>query len=238
MLSLKGKVAIVTGGSKGIGKGIADALASYGAHVVICSRKKTKSKHHFVQGDITNISDCSKVVTSAIKKFGRIDILVNNAGIYPFVPLTQMTRKQWDQVIDVNLNGVFNATKAVLPFMVKQKYGKIINIASIAGTTVGFAGLVHYCTTKAGIMGFTRAAALELAAYNINVNAVAPGAIRTPGVKAGLNKDALAGLVQIIPEGRLGKPVDIGETTAFLASDASQYITGQTIIVDGGLTDK
>lgn len=237
MINLKGKVAIVTGGSKGIGKGIADALASYGAHVVICSRKKTKSKHHHVQGDVSSVADCSKIVSSALKKFGRIDILVNNAGIYPFVPFVQMTRKQWDQVIDVNLNGVFNATKAVLPQMMKQKYGKIINIASIAGTTVGFPGLVHYSTTKAGIMGFTRALALELATSRINVNAIAPGAIQTPGIRAGLDKKTADGLIRIIPEGRLGKPVDIGETAAFLASDASEYITGQTIIVDGGFTD-
>lgn len=238
MINLKGKVAIVTGGSKGIGKGIADTLAEYGAHVVVCSRKKTKTKHHLVQGDVTNVADCSKVVSATLKKFGRIDILVNNAGIYPFVPFKDMTRKQWDQVMDVNLNGVFNATKAVLPSMMKQKYGKIINIASIAGVSVGFAGLVHYCTTKAGIMGFTRALALEMAPYNINVNAVAPGAIRTPGVKAGLTKDAAAGMIHIIPEGRMGKPVEIAETVAFLSADASSYVLGQTIIVDGGLTDR
>lgn len=237
MIDLHGKVAIVTGGSKGIGKGIADALAGHGAHVVICSRKKVKSKHTHVSGDVTNVADCSKVVSAALKKFGRIDILVNNAGIYPFVPFAQMTRRQWDQVIDVNLNGVFNATKAVLPTMMKQKYGKIINIASIAGTTVGFPGLVHYSTTKAGIMGFTRALALEMAASHITVNAIAPGAIQTPGIRAGLDKKTTDGLIRIIPEGRLGKPADIGETAAFLASDASEYITGQTIVVDGGFTD-
>ncbi len=237
MISLKGKVAIVTGGSKGIGKSIADTFAQYGAHVVVCSRKKTKTKHTHIQGDVSNVADCSKIVAQTIKKFGKIDILVNNAGIYPFVPFEKMSRKQWDQVMDVNLNGVFNATKAVLPHMLKKKYGKIINIASIAGVSVGFPGLVHYCTTKAGIMGFTRALALELIAKNINVNAIAPGAIKTPGVKAGLTPDAAAGMVHIIPEGRMGKPVEIAETAAFLASDASSYIMGQTIIVDGGFTD-
>ncbi len=238
MISLKNKVAIVTGGTKGIGKGIADTLASYGAHVVVCSSKSKGGKHHHVKANITQFKDCSKLVEQTIKKFGRIDILVNNAGIYPFTSFKDMTRAQWDQVIDVNLNGVFNATKAVLPHMMKQKYGKIINIASIAGVSVGFPGLVHYCTTKAGLMGFTRALALEMAPYNIHVNAIAPGAIRTPGVKAGLSKDAAAGMIHIIPEGRMGKPVEIAETAAFLASDAASYILGQTIIVDGGLTDR
>lgn len=238
MISLKGKVAVVTGGTKGIGKGIADTLASYGAKVVVCSSKSRGGKHHHVRANVSEFKDCEHLVENTLKKFGKIDILVNNAGIYPFVSFKDMTREQWDKVIDVNLNGVFNVTKAVLPHMMKRKYGKIVNIASIAGTTVGFPGLVHYCTTKAGIMGFTRALALEMAPYKINVNAIAPGAIRTPGIKAGLDAKASAGLVHIIPEGRMGKPVEIAETAAFLASDASMYILGQTIVVDGGLTDR
>lgn len=238
MISLKGKVAIVTGGTKGIGKGIADLLAKYGAKVVVCSSKSRGGKHFHVRTNVSEFKDCSHLVEQTIKKFGRVDILVNNAGVYPFVPFKDMSREQWDHVINVNLNGVFNTTKAVLPHMMKQKYGKIVNIASIAGVSVGFPGLVHYCTTKAGIMGFTRALALEMAPYNIHVNAVAPGAIRTPGVKAGLTKDAAAGMIHIIPEGRMGKPVEIAETVAFLASDAASYVLGQTIIVDGGLTDR
>ena len=237
MISLKGKVAIVTGGTKGIGKGIADTLASYGARVVVCSSKSRSSKHHHVKANVSEWKDCQHLVENTIKKFGRVDILVNNAGIYPFQSFSKMSRAEWDKVMDVNLNGVFNTTKAVLPYMQKQKYGKIVNIASIAGTQIGFPGLVHYCTTKAGLMGFTRALALELIPFNIHVNAVAPGAIQTPGVKAGLTKDAAAGMIKIIPEGRMGKPVEIAETVAFLSSDAASYIMGQTIVVDGGFTD-
>jgi len=148
-----------------------------------------------------------------------------------------MTFEQWRQVLSVNLDGLFNVTSSVLPYMIKKKYGKIISLASIAGVEVGFPALVHYCTTKAGVMGFTKAAALDLAPYNINVNAIAPGAIKTPGVVKGLDKKTASQIVQAIPEKRMGEPIDIAETAAFLASDASKYITGQTIIVDGGYTD-
>ena len=236
--SLKGKVAIVTGGTKGIGKGIADALDKYGSKVVVSARKPEKSKHHFVRCDVSSFKDAENLAKETIKKYGRIDILVNNAGIYPFVSLDKMTEEQWDDVININLKGVFNCTKAVIPFMIKKRYGKIINIASIAGTQVGFPNLVHYCASKGGIMGFTKAAALDLAQYKINVNAIAPGAILTPGTEKGLDKEAITHLIQAIPEKRMGKPIDIAETAAFLASDASEYITGQTIVVDGGYTDQ
>ena len=236
--SLKGRVAIVTGGTKGIGEGIADKLAEYGATVVVSSRHKTPTKHYFIECDVSKFKSAQKLADETIKKFGKIDILVNNAGIYPFVNLTDMTEEQWDQVMKTNLKGVFNCTKAVLPHMTKNKYGKIISVASIAGVSVGFPGLAHYSASKAGIMGFTRAAALDLAPYKINVNAVAPGAILTPGTSESMNKEVLSHVVQAIPEGRIGKPVDIGETVAFLASDAAEYITGQTIIVDGGYTDQ
>ena len=236
--SLKGKVAIVTGGTKGIGKGIADMLSKYGAKVVVSARKPEKSRYYFVKCDVSNFIEANNLVNEAIRKYRKIDILVNNAGIYPFVPFDKMTEEQWDQVIDVNLKGVFNCTRAVVPFMIKQKYGKIISIASIAGTKVGFPNLVHYCASKGGIEGFTMAAALDLAQYKINVNAVAPGAILTPGTKEGLDKETTTHLIQAIPEKRMGKPVDIAETVAFLASDASDYITGQTIVVDGGYTDQ
>ncbi len=234
---LKGKVAIVTGGTLGIGKGIADKLSKQGAKVVICARKKIKSKHFFVKCDVSKPEEAKNLVEQTIKKYKKIDILVNNAGVYPFVPFDKMTYEQWKSVLSVNLDGIFNVTSAALPYMIKKKYGKIISIASIAGVEVGFPNLVHYCTTKAGVMGFTKGAALDLAKYNINVNAIAPGAIKTPGVVKGLDKKTMAGLVQVIPEKRMGKPIDIAETAAFLASDASEYITGQTIVVDGGYTD-
>ena len=235
---LKGKVAIVTGGTKGIGKGIADALSKEGAQVIITARTKVPTKHYFVQCDVSKSSDVKNLVAEVIKKFKKIDILVNNAGIYPFMPFEKMTEDDWDKVISTNLKGIFNCSSAVLPHMIKHKYGKIISIASIAGAFVGFPNLVHYCATKAGVMGFTRGAALDLAKYNIQVNAIAPGAILTPGVESGLGKEVTAQLIQAIPEHRMGKPVDIAATAVFLASDSSQYITGQTIVVDGGYTDQ
>jgi len=235
---LKDKVAIVTGGTMGIGKGIADKLSSYGAKVVVCARKEAKTKHHFIKCDVSDSKQVQKMVDEVIKKYKKIDILVNNAGIFPFVSLKDMTEQQWDQVLNVNLKGVFNCTHAVVPHMLEKKYGKIISIASIAGVVVGFPGLTHYSASKAGIMGFTKAAALELAPYKITVNAIAPGAILTPGESKMSNKDIVAQTVKMIPEARMGKPVDIAETAAFLASDASEYITGQTIIVDGGFTDE
>lgn len=233
---LKGKVAIVTGGTQGIGKGIADKLSSYGAKVVVCARKEEKTNHYFVQCDVSKFKDAQRLADETIKKFKKIDILVNNAGIYPFAPLKDMTEEQWDQVIDIDLKGVFNCTKAAIPHMIKKKYGKIVSISSIAGASVGFPALVHYCAAKAGIVGFTRAAALDLAPFRINVNAVAPGAIQTPGTSH-IDKKTQAQLIRQIPEARMGKPADIAETVAFLVSDSSSYITGQTIVVDGGYTD-
>lgn len=234
----KGKVAIVTGGTMGIGKGIADRLAARGAKIVISARHRSPSKHYFVRCDVSSYKEAQNLVQQAIKKYKKIDILVNNAGIYPFVSLKDMTEQQWDQVINVNLKGVFNCTKAVLPHMMKRKYGKIVNISSIAGHCVGFQGLAHYCTTKAGVVGFTKAAALDLAPYKINVNAVAPGAIETPGVSKALDKKARQMYISMIPARRMGKPSDIAEAVAFLASDAANYVTGHTIVIDGGLTDQ
>lgn len=234
---LKEKVAIVTGGTMGIGKGIADKLGSYGAKVVVCARKEVKTKHTFIRCDVSSFKDVRRMVDETIKKFKKIDILVNNAGIYPFQNLKDMTEQQWDQMIGVDLKGAFNCTRNVIPHMIQRRYGKIVNIASIAGVVVGFPGLSHYCAAKAGIMGFTRAAALELAPYRINVNAVAPGAILTPGTTKVEDKEAMTHIIRQIPEARMGKPADIAETVAFLVSDNSSYITGQTIVVDGGMTD-
>jgi len=235
---LKGKVAVVTGGTMGIGKGIADKLSSYGAKVVVCARQEVKTKHHFIQCDVSDYNQAQRMVEQTIKKFKKIDILVNNAGIFPFVSLKDMTEQQWDQVLNVNLKGVFNFTKAVIPHMMERKYGKIVSIASVAGVVVGYPNLVHYCASKAGIAGFTRAAALELAPFKINVNAVAPGSILTPGEKKlGMDETTAAQVIRQIPEARMGKPADIAETVAFLVSDSSSYITGQTIVVDGGMTD-
>lgn len=235
---MKKRVAIVTGGTKGIGKGIADKLKDEGVKVVVSARKKVKTGHYFIQCDVSDSGGCKSLIKEVVKKFGRVDILVNNAGIYPFRDIRKMTKEEWDKVIAVNLNGMFSMTKEVIPYMIKQKYGKIVNISSIAGAFVGYPNLAHYCASKAGVVGFTRGAALDLAKYNINVNAVSPGVILTPGTKAGLPKKELYGFKKIIPKGRLGLPKDVAEVVWFLASDNSDYITGQTIVVDGGFIDQ
>lgn len=232
---LAGKVAIVTGGTKGIGLAIANKLSSLGADVVVCARKPGKEKHACVQADVSNSKQVKNLVDYTIKKFKRIDILVNNAGIFPADSMEEMTEEQWNKVIDVDLKGVFNCTKAVMPYMIKQKYGKIVNLASIAAY-LGFANLTHYCAAKAGVSGFTRSAALELSKYGINVNAIAPGLIETPGVLDFMPAEGRSAFAKSVPLGRNGKPEDIAELAAFLAADASSYITGQTIIIDGGYT--
>jgi len=162
-------------------------------------------------------------------------VLVNNAGIYPFDKFTEITEEQWDRVIDVNLKGAFLCSQEAAKIMIKQgSGGRIVSISSIA-SIIGYEGLVHYCASKGGINGLTRALALELAPHKIRVNVVLPGPIRTPGVGA-LDEKATAGIVSTIPLGRIGEPIDIANAVLFLASDKSDFITGQTLVVDGGTT--
>jgi len=247
-MKLKNKVAIVTGAGQGIGREIALTLAKEGAKVVVTDItdkihdvvkeiESSGSQGLGIKVDVSKRNQTEAMVKKTLQKFGRIDILVNNAGIYPFKSLLEMKEEDWDHVLDVNLKGVFNCAKAVLPAMTKQKYGKIINITSIAGTKVGFLNLVHYSASKAGILGFTKSAALELAQYNINVNAIAPGAIDTPGTSTTMGeRKQFEKFAKIIPAKRIGKPIDIANLVSFLASDESSYITGECIVVDGGFT--
>ena len=170
-----------------------------------------------------------------LKKFEKTDILVNNAGIYPQKPFLDMTAEDWSKVLHINLDGVFHCTKAVIPRMIKQKYGKIVNIASIAGAIVGFSNLVHYSASKAAIVGFTKSLALEVSQYGINVNAVAPGPIDV-GDLIQASPTIYEQTVKAIPVGRMGRPIDIANLVVFLASDESSFITGQCVVSDGGYT--
>ena len=246
-MKLKDKVAIVTGSGQGIGRGIALALAKEGAKIVvtdITDRIYDAVKEIMNLGiqalamktDVSSAEQTGEMVKKTVEKFGRIDILVNNAGIYPFKPLVEMTESDWDKVLNVNLKGVFNCTRAVAPHMINQKSGKIINIASIAGVVVGFAALTHYSASKGGIVGFTKSVALELAPFGINVNTIAPGSIETPSARMDMNDESVKQFLQTIPLKRIGQPEDVANAVLFLASDESSYITGQCLVVDGGYT--
>ncbi len=246
LIDLTGNVAIVTGASQGIGKKIALVLAENGAKVVVadisdkvsevCSEiEQMGSKCITITMDVTDFETVKKKISEIKRKLSRVDILVNNAGIYPQQTFVDMTIDDWNKVLNVNLNGVFHCVKAVAPFMIDQKYGKIVNIASIAGTTVGFPALTHYSASKAAIAGFTKALALEFASFGINVNAIAPGPILTPTTKTG-NKELEEQTKRAIPLGRWGQPQDIANLVAFLVSDKASFITGQCIVADGGYT--
>jgi len=242
-MNLKNKVAIVTGAKQGIGYGIASALAKEGCRVVIsdlfqddCDLALQKIENQECPGmalkcDVSKKEEVDNLIASTIKKFGQLDILVNNAGIYPFQPFLEMKESDWDRVIDINLKSVFLCTQAAIKEM--KEGGKIINISSIA-SLIGFEGLVHYCASKGGLNAMVRALALELAPRKINVNAVAPGGIDTPG--AASSEEAKKQTIAMVPLKKLGTPEDIANAVVFLASEKSNYITGQTIVVDGGWT--
>ncbi|MFH0804236.1 MAG: SDR family NAD(P)-dependent oxidoreductase [Candidatus Zambryskibacteria bacterium] len=244
----KNKTAVVTGAAKGIGYGIALAFAKEGANVVMADLDKTanensareieeltKSKCVGVECDVSKKEDVDALIKTATEKFGALDILVNNAGIFPFKPFLELTESDWDKVLDINLKSVFFCSQAAAKIM--KEGSKIVTISSIA-SLIGFENLTHYCASKGGINGLTRALALELAPKKINVNAIAPGLINTPGVSAGMNDEAIKQMTTIIPWGRAGLPEDIASAVVFLASSQSDYITGQVIVVDGGWTLK
>jgi 3-oxoacyl-[acyl-carrier protein] reductase len=238
----KNKTVIVTGAGKGIGKGIALAFAKEKYNVVVSdvdmeacqeTAEEIGANSLAVKCDVSNKADVDNLINEASKKFKNIDVLVNNAGIYPFVTFDKMTEKDWDKVLDVNLKSIFLTSKAVLRAM--SSGGRIINISSIA-SLVGFEGLVHYCASKGGINGMIRALALELAPKKITVNAVAPGAIDTPGATSAMDEKTRKQTIALIPWARYGLPEDIANAVVFLASEKSDYITGQVITVDGGWT--
>ena len=246
---LKGKVAIVTGARRGMGRSHALLLAEEGAKVVVsdisledCQKvvdeiKKMKGEAMAVKCDVAKKNEVDNMVKAAVKKWGKVDILVNNAGICQFKPFLELTEEEWDRTIDINLKGYFLCAQAAAKEMVKQKSGVIVNIASIAmgQTGVGFPTLTHYSASKGGIVGMTETLALELAPYNIRVNAISPGAIETPMINS-LKADSktMEGTLARIPLHRVGKPEEVSNLVLFLASDASSYMTGSTVVIDGG----
>jgi 3-oxoacyl-[acyl-carrier protein] reductase len=244
-LSLAGHTAIVTGASRGIGRGIATTFSAAGANVILFARTQSAlddvaghlppDRTITVAGDVTSADDLQRAVETARSRFGRLDALCHCAGIYPLTPIEEIDLDQWHSVIDTNLTSTFLVVQACMPVMRDQDYGRIVLISSITGSRTGYPGLSHYSATKAGMSGFMRTAALELAPFHATINAIEPGSIRTEGL-AGLGEEAIKSMVKHIPLGSLGEPEDIGYTALFLASDAARFITGQTVIVDGGQT--
>lgn len=241
----KDRVAIVTGASRGIGKSISLALAACGAKIVavdidlaateamVAELKALGTEAIAVQGNVTLTADAEKMVQAAVEAFGRVDILVNNAGITRDALLLRMKDEDWDAVLNVNLKGAFLCSRAAAKVMSKQRYGRIINIASVVGQ-MGNAGQANYCASKAGLMGLTRSNARELARRNVTVNAVAPGFIATDMTDA-LPEKTREELTAQIPLERLGSADDIAHAVIFLAQEKSGYITGQVLAVNGGM---
>ncbi|MEZ5775565.1 MAG: 3-oxoacyl-ACP reductase FabG [Hyphomicrobiaceae bacterium] len=245
LTSIRGRTVIVTGGSKGIGKGIATVFARQGGNVLIVARhldqatacvNEMKAAGYNAApfaGDVTKWEDMQRMAKTAADLWGGIDILCANAGIFPQVKLEEMTEDTWAQVIDTNLKGTFLSVKACIPELKRSNQGRIILTSSITGPVTGFPGWAHYGATKAGQLGFMRTACMELAKYGITVNAVMPGNIKTEGL-ADLGAEYEASMASSIPLKRLGTVEDIGNAALFFASKEAGYVTGQTIIVDGG----
>ncbi|WP_191556392.1 3-oxoacyl-[acyl-carrier-protein] reductase [Metabacillus idriensis] len=243
---VEGKVALVTGASRGIGRAIALELAQNGANVAVnyagseakanevVDEIKALAREAFaVQADVSDSEAVAAMVKATVEQFGRLDILVNNAGITKDNLLMRMKDSEWDDVININLKGVFLTTKAVTRQMMKQRQGRIINIASIVGVS-GNPGQANYVAAKAGVIGLTKTAAKELSSRNITVNAIAPGFITTDMTDK-LTEEVKTEMLKQIPLARFGEPSDISNAVTFLASDKSSYITGQTIHIDGGM---
>jgi len=245
--SISGRSVLVTGGTKGIGKGIAAGFAAEGARVVITGRDPGAGQQtadeltaaggsvSFAAGDVSDPGSCAAVVAAARERHGGIDVVCCNAGIFPAATLEEMTPAQLDEVLSVNLKGTFFIVQAALPALRESGHGRVIVTSSITGPLTGFTGWSHYGASKAGQLGFIRSAALELARSRITVNAVLPGNIVTEGL-GDLGADYLQSMEAAIPLGHLGVVADIASAALFFASDEAGYITGQTLVVDGGQT--
>ena len=244
--SMDGRVAIVTGGASGIGRAIVEELAHLGANVVIGDMlldlaeksaeeisQLTNKRVIAVKVNVTEGKSSNELIDQTLKEFGRVDILVNNAGITRDTLILRMEETDWDAVLDVNLKGAFNCSKAAVRPMMKQRYGRIVNISSVSGQA-GQAGQTNYSASKAGLIGFTKALAREVASRQITVNAVAPGFIPT-SLTNDLSEELKKSILGATPIGRMGKPEEIASAVAFLASEEAAYITGQVLAVDGGM---
>jgi 3-oxoacyl-[acyl-carrier protein] reductase len=244
-LELTGKVALVTGAAQGIGRAIALLLAQKGADIVVSDINLEKAQETAkeietigrramaIKVDVANSDNVERMIQAILERFSQIDILVNNAGIARDKLVLRMTEEDWDAVLNINLKGTFHCTKAVVKHMSKQRSGKIVNIASVVGE-MGNAGQANYSASKAGVIGFTKTIAREFAQRGINVNAIAPGYIQTPMTDV-LPEKVKEDLRRMIPLERLGQPEDVAEAVFFLVSEASSYITGQVLNVNGGI---
>lgn len=246
---LNEKVAIVTGGARGIGKGIVYSLVSEGAKVVFVDQNQEQGKQTeseiikefknavtFLKGDVSLKNDNIKAVKTAIDIYGKLDIICANAGIFPLTWIKDISEKEWDQVMNINLKGPFFLLQSALDHFIKNRYGKVVFTSSITGTIVSATGHAHYAATKSGLLGLVKTAALELSQYNININAVVPGNVLSEGMKLERGSDYIKSQSKAIPLGRLANNEEIGKLVAFLASDDASYITGQGITIDGGQT--
>jgi len=240
MFDLTNKIAMVTGGANGIGQGIVKTLAKAGAKVMICDIDEEAGQAtakevggEFYKLDVTDKDKAEEVVQNVLSKHERIDILAANTGIYPEVMIEDMTEEDWDKIQSINLKGMFFIAKPVLKAMKEQNYGRVILTSSITGDITGYPGGSIYGATKAAILGYMRSAAVEYAKYGVTVNSVQPGMIATEGLKKQLGILSEKG-AEAVPMKRLGEPEDIGATVCFFASDEAKYITGQSLVIDGG----
>jgi 3-oxoacyl-[acyl-carrier protein] reductase len=245
-MRLEGRLAVVTGAATGIGKAAAEALCAEGAHVIVAdideeggrrAAENLRSKGHgssSIRVDISRVNDIARAVGEILSLHSRIDVLVNNAGLYSTVPIPQMTEREWDRVMNVNLKGTFFLSREVLPSMVERRYGKIVNVASLAAKRGGVTSGVNYGASKAGVVSVNKYLATYAAPFGVNVNAVVPGFAETTMFRMN-SPEKIEALLKTIPLGRVARPEEIGKAIAFLASDDASYITGEIMDVNGGI---